>query len=99
MAVLGNPVQDIAWFNFLDSTFADGLGMPRLEGLPSYEETVAQWQETSGFSAQDYGYYLIFAAVRYGLILSRIMLSTGQESEVQGNFAVQLLQRHMDGLD
>jgi aminoglycoside phosphotransferase (APT) family kinase protein len=98
MAVLGNPVQDIAWFNFLDSTFAEGLGMPRLEGLPSYEDTVKQWEETSGFSARDYDYYVIFAAVRYGLILSRIMFSTGQESEVQGNFAVQLLKRHMDGL-
>jgi aminoglycoside phosphotransferase (APT) family kinase protein len=98
MAVLGNPVQDIAWFNFLDSTFAEGLGMPRLEGLPSYEDTVKQWESTSGYNARDYDYYVIFAAARYGLILSRIMLSTGQISEVQGNFAAQLLQKHLDGV-
>lgn len=96
MAVLGNPVQDIAWFNYLDSTFAEGLGMPRLEGLPSYGDTVARWEKTSGFSARDYDYYLIFAGMRYGLILSRIMLATGQDHEVQGNFACQLLQKHMD---
>jgi len=42
MAVLGNPVQDVAWFNYLDSTFAEGLGMPRLPGLPSYEDTIEQ---------------------------------------------------------
>ena len=35
MAVLGNPVQDLAWFNYLDATFSEGLGMPRLEGLPT----------------------------------------------------------------
>lgn len=98
MAVLGNPVQDLAWFNYLDSTFAEGLGMPRLEGLPSYEETISRWEKASGFSARDYAYYQIFAGLRYGLILSRIMLATGQDSEVQGSFAVQLLQKYLDKL-
>jgi aminoglycoside phosphotransferase (APT) family kinase protein len=98
MAVLGNPVQDIAWFNYLDATFAEGLGMPRLEGLPSYEDTVVRWEQASGFSAKDYHYYLVFAAMRYGLLLSRIMLATGQGSEVQNNFAVQLLQKQLDKL-
>jgi aminoglycoside phosphotransferase (APT) family kinase protein len=95
MAVLGNPVQDLAWFNYLDATFAEGLGMPRLEGLPSYEETISRWEKASGFSARDYGYYQIFAGMRFGLILSRIMLATGQDSEVQNNFACQLLQKYL----
>jgi aminoglycoside phosphotransferase (APT) family kinase protein len=98
MAVLGNPLQDIAWFNYMDSTFADGLGFPRLEGLPPYEQTLERWAEKSGHSADAYDYYVIFAAARYGLILSRIMLSTDQPGEIQGNFAVQLLQRTMDEL-
>ena len=96
MAVLGNPVQDLAWFNFLDSTFADGLGIPRLEGLPGYEDTIAQWERVSGFSARDYDYYLIFAGMRYGLILSRVMLATGQTGEVQNNFVCRLLSKHFD---
>ncbi len=98
MAVLGNPVQDIAWFNYMDSTFADGLGLSRLAGLPSYEDTIVQWEEGSGYSAKDYNYYLIFAALRYGLILSRIMLATGQTAEVQTNFACELLQKNLDQL-
>lgn len=96
MAVLGNPVQDIAWFNYLDATFSEGLGMPRLPGLPSYEETVTQWEQVSGHSARDYDYYWIFAGMRYGLILSRIMYATGQAGEVQGNFAAQLLKKYLD---
>ena len=96
MAVLGNPVQDLAWFNYLDATFAEGLGMPRLEGLPSYAETIALWEQASGFKAANYDYYLIFAGMRYGLLLSRIMLATGQDSEVQNNFACRLLQTHME---
>jgi aminoglycoside phosphotransferase (APT) family kinase protein len=98
MAVLGNPVQDLAWFNYIDSTFAEGLGMPRLPGLPSYEETVTRWESASGFRADHYDYYLVFAGMRYGLILSRIMLATGQAQEVQGNFACQLLDRHLQRL-
>lgn len=96
MAVLGNPVQDLAWFNYLDSTFAEGLGVPRLAGLPSYEDTIAQWEEASGCSAAHYQYYLIFAGMRFGIILSRIMLATNQDSEVQGNFACTLLEAHLD---
>ncbi|MCR9105583.1 MAG: phosphotransferase family protein [Gammaproteobacteria bacterium] len=96
MAVLGNPEQDLAWFIYLDSTFADGLGMPRLEGLPSYEQTIAQWQAASGYRADNYDYYMVFAGMRYGLILSRIMLATGQGEQLQGNFAVQLLDRHLE---
>ncbi len=96
MAVLGNPVQDLAWFNYLDDTFAEGLGMPRLEGLPSYEQTISRWEQASGFSAADYSYYQIFAGMRYGLILTRIMLATGQDNEIQNNFACQLLQKYME---
>ena len=95
MAVLGNPVQDIAWFNFLDATFAEGLGLPRLPGLPDYASTTERWARASRFDAEHYDYYEIFAGLRYGLLLSRIMLATGQASEVQENFACQLLARRM----
>jgi aminoglycoside phosphotransferase (APT) family kinase protein len=98
MAVLGNPVQDLAWFNYLDATFSEGLGMPRLEGLPSYGQSISQWEKTSGYSAKDYDYYQVFAGMRYGIILSRIMLATGQDSEIQGNFACQLLQKYLEGV-
>ena len=72
--------------------------MPRLEGLPSYEQSISQWEKTSGYSAKDYEYYQVFAGMRYGIILSRIMLATGQDSEVQGNFACQLLQKYLEGV-
>lgn len=98
MAVLGNPLQDLAWFNYLDATFAEGLGIPRLPGLPSYADTVARWEKASGFSARDYDYYTVFAGMRYGIILSRIMLATGQEGQVQDNFACQLLHKTLQRL-
>lgn len=98
MAVPGNPVQDLAWFNYLDATFAEGLGMPRLPGLPSYEDTIAQWEAATGRTAEHYDYYQIFAGTRYALIMSRIMLATGQEGEVQENFVCKMLERYLDKL-
>ncbi len=98
MAVLGNPVQDLAWFNYLDATFSEGLGMPRLPGLPSYADTIAQWEQVTGARADHYDYYLIYAGTRYGLIMSRIMFASGQESEVEDNFVCQMLARYLDDL-
>jgi aminoglycoside phosphotransferase (APT) family kinase protein len=96
MAVLGNPVQDLAWYCYIDNSFAEGLGIPRLEGLPSYEESVQRWHAATGYPVDDFDYYMVFAGMRYGLILARIMLATGQESEIQGNFACQLLAKTLD---
>ncbi|MCX2979505.1 phosphotransferase family protein [Halieaceae bacterium IMCC14734] len=93
MAVLGNPMQDLAWYCYIDSSFADGLGLERLEGLPSYAATVERWHSVTGYPVDDYDYYRLFAAMRYGLILSRIMVAQDQESEIHSNFACQLLQR------
>ncbi|MDJ0878077.1 MAG: phosphotransferase family protein [Halieaceae bacterium] len=98
MAVIGNPVQDLAWYCFIDNTFADGLGLPRLEGLPSYDDSVARWQAATGYRVDDFQYYWIFAGMRYGLILSRIMMATGQEQEIQENFVCKLLERNLDAL-
>jgi len=70
--------------------------MLRLTGLPSYEDTIRQLQQLASFPVRDYDYYLVFAGMRYGLILSRIMLATGQEAEIQDNFACRLLQQTMN---
>ncbi len=98
MITIGNPVQEVAWWNYLDYFFSDGLGMARLEGLPSYEETLERWQEASGFSAEHYRYYWVFAGLRYGLILSRIMKAQGQDDQIQENFATNVLAKVMETL-
>ena len=96
MAVLGNPLQDLAWYCYIDNTFAEGLGMPRLEGFPGYQATLERWHAATNYPVDEFYYYTVFAGMRFGLILSRIMVSTGQGSEVEGNFAVQLLKKTME---
>lgn len=56
------------------------------------------WRTSTGRTAEHYDYYLIFAGMRYGLIMSRIMLATGQEGEVQENFVCKMLERYLEKL-
>ncbi len=95
MIRLGNPLQDIAYWNYMDFFFSEGLGMPRLEGLPNYEESVELWSEKSGFgfTEESYNYYFVYTGVRYGAILSRIMLGQGQQDQVIENFATDILRK------
>ena len=38
---MSDPIQDLAWFIYFNDVFTDGIGVPRLTGLPSAEETKA----------------------------------------------------------
>ncbi|MEE4662092.1 MAG: phosphotransferase family protein [Halieaceae bacterium] len=96
MATLGNPVQDLAWYYYIDRCFAQGLGLERLPGLPEREPTIARWEATSGLPTDSFDYYTVFAGMRFALILSRIMVTTGQQTEVQTNFACQELARTLE---
>ena len=73
MAVLGNPVQDLAWYIYLDRHHCEGIGVERLDGLPSRVETVAFWERATGLpAAGTLDYYEIFAAFRFAVIMVRV---------------------------
>ena len=97
MAVLGNPVQDLAWWNYHDRCFSEALGVPRLQGLPSFDDTIALWEKESGLSTEHYHYYSVFAGMRYGVIMSRVMLATDQVTQISSNFVLELLEKVMAG--
>lgn len=72
MATLANPVDDLAWWLMLDESLSAGYGVPRLDGLPSREESVAYWERASGHSARDLPYYEVYAAWRMAYVMARI---------------------------
>ena len=95
MASLGNPVQDIAWFNCMDNCFSEGLNCRRLTGLPSYHETLFKWEKGSGFATKDYDYYSIFAGLRFSLLRSRRMMITDQQDKTDETFACKMPKKSM----
>jgi aminoglycoside phosphotransferase (APT) family kinase protein len=75
MVTLGNPVQDLAWWLFLDRHHSDGQDVPRLEGFPPVAETVARWESLTGYTADEdqLRFYEIFAAFRFAVIMQRLI--------------------------
>jgi aminoglycoside phosphotransferase (APT) family kinase protein len=72
MATLGDPAADLAWFLFVDRHHSDGIGVPRLEGLPGRDETIARWETLTGLDAHSsIDYYEMWAAFRFAVIMIR----------------------------
>jgi len=103
MVTAGDPVQDLAWYLLIDRHHHEAFGVPRLEGLPSREATVARWEAASGRSAAHLDWYELLGAVRYAAILTRVMQLLDSSGVFPGAAAMafdhtgtQLLERLLD---
>ncbi len=74
MVELGNPEQDLAWWLFFDTHHSAGVGAPRLEGLPSHEETIERYAKLLGRDLHDMTYYWIQAATSFSILLMRVAI-------------------------
>ncbi|MCL4684354.1 phosphotransferase family protein [Myxococcota bacterium] len=72
MATLAPPEMDLGWFLYMDRHHSEGIGMPRLSGLPDREETVARWEGHLGRPARNLEYWEAFAAFRFAAIMTRV---------------------------
>jgi len=72
MVSAGSPERDVGWAIFLDRHHSEGIETPRLEGFPSYEDTISFYEERSGHRVQHLDYYQVFTGWRFGIIMLRI---------------------------
>lgn len=100
MITLGNPLQDLAWWITLDRCLSEGIGLPRLEGLPGRDETAARWAELTRLPTGDLRFYEVFAAFRFAAILARIGSHMKADGEMPpdsdfdtNNLATQILEK------
>ncbi len=87
MATVGSPEKDVAWAIFLDRHHSEGLETPRLPGFPSYEDSIAFYEERSGLRVEHIDYYQVFAGFRFSVIMLRIaqqLVHYGVMDEEQG---------------
>lgn len=75
MASIGDPVQDVSWWFWIDYINSLGLGVERLGGLPSLHEIYTQWHSITGLSLKHADYYDMFSITRYAVILERKFMS------------------------
>ena len=81
MARLGSPVQDLAFWIVMDGCLSEGIGIPRLEGLPDEAETISHWERISGHRAETESllFYKIFAGFCFTFIMARLMTCEKQK--------------------
>jgi aminoglycoside phosphotransferase (APT) family kinase protein len=72
MVTLGSPEMDVGWSIFLDRHHSEGIDTPRLEGFDSYDETLARYEQLSGFEIRNPHFYEIFCGFRFSIIMMRI---------------------------
>ncbi|MBL0122988.1 MAG: phosphotransferase family protein [Betaproteobacteria bacterium] len=85
-AHLGSPVADLAWWLTIDRCLSQGDGVPRLEGLPDRDKSVARWESASGRRADNLEYYEVFSAFKLASIMARIGTVFGQRGLLPKGF-------------
>ncbi len=72
MACLSDPRQDLAWFIYFDDVFSTGLGVARLGGIPTRDESIARYEELTGKKVNNLDFFDVFSGVRFALIMQRL---------------------------
>jgi aminoglycoside phosphotransferase (APT) family kinase protein len=63
-ASLAGGLQDLGWWLFFDELYSTGIGVKRLEGLGTRQQTIDLWQELTGQRATDLHWYEAFATFK-----------------------------------
>jgi putative sterol carrier protein len=102
MAYIGDPESDLAWFIMLDRQHSVGAGLPRCEGTPTPEETVARYEELTGWRVKNLFYNEVLGATGYAMILVSVFRKFRQqgipigEDMILNNFCTQRLSELLD---
>ncbi|WP_420880218.1 phosphotransferase family protein [Rhodococcus sp. (in: high G+C Gram-positive bacteria)] len=75
LAALAPREVDVGWFIFFHRMFqdmAEQFDQPGLPHLFRRADVVARYEESTGVELHDLDFYLVYAAVRHGIIMSRI---------------------------
>jgi aminoglycoside phosphotransferase (APT) family kinase protein len=72
LAALAPGEIDLAWWLMFDDLFSAGFGVPRLEGLPSREESIAIYGAAAGRDVRHLHYYEVLVRLRMAMIALRI---------------------------
>lgn len=75
MASLGPPELDVGWFVFFHRFFQDVGEKYGIEGMPHFlrrDDVAASYEKASGYAPRDLDWFITYAALRHGIIMSRI---------------------------
>ncbi len=74
MAALGPRELDLAWTIFIHRFFQDLAEQYGMPGMPNYlhrDDVAATYESMSGHTPRDLDWYLMYAALRHGIVMTR----------------------------
>lgn len=71
MASGGGPLVDLAWWLLFDRVHDEDIGVPRLPGLGSRQQTIERWQAGTGHSAAALHWHEVFATFQLSIMRSK----------------------------
>lgn len=86
LATIGPPELDLAYFIAVSDVVAEQHSVPRLEGLPSREETIAKYEEMRGVKVRDFRYAEIYVLTELAVIISLAVKSSPSHSKYPDDF-------------
>jgi aminoglycoside phosphotransferase (APT) family kinase protein len=100
MASIGDPLLDLGWWIFADETLTLGSGFERLPGFESRAETAQRWAKRTGRGTDALDWFLVFAGLRFTVIMVRMGKLLAETGLVPPGFAYdnlvsQGLERHL----
>jgi aminoglycoside phosphotransferase (APT) family kinase protein len=72
-ASLAGCIQDLGWWLALDQFMSTEIGVKRLEGLGTREQTIGLWQELTGLPTDDLQWFEAYAAFKCAILAMRMM--------------------------
>ncbi|MFZ4517333.1 MAG: phosphotransferase family protein [Microthrixaceae bacterium] len=103
MATLGPPEVDLAWWCLFERFFSTELDTPNLPGFLPMEDVVAHYEQASGRTVGDLGWYTVWAAHRYAVVMMRICQADALRGEAMfpedDNVATAMLDRVLAEVD
>ena len=84
MAGTGPREIDLGWMLFLHRFFQDLTEQMEMPGLPGFmrcDDVCARYEQVSGVAPRDLRFYMFYAALRHGIVMSRIqhrLVAAGQ---------------------
>lgn len=77
---------DVAWMGVIHRFFQDIAEVFELPGLPDFlrgDDVLARYRERSGTDIEDFDWYVVYAALRHGIVMSQVrrrMIHFGEET-------------------
>jgi aminoglycoside phosphotransferase (APT) family kinase protein len=72
IAYIGDHEADLAWLLFTDWAMSEYQGVPRLDGTPGRDETIARYQRLTGLPVRNLRYNEVLAALALACPVSRL---------------------------